>query len=125
LFDRPLAGFLVSFGFDRAYCEAHDASSFVLEQHTRYLAEVLAGQQITIRTRALGRSAKRLHFLQFLSVDATGVLATTVEFIASHMNMKIRRTSPFPAHLAEAYDRIVAAHSQLSWPAPVCGAMRP
>ena len=92
-----------------------------IESGVRRAAEAIdSGAALGVMERYVERSSA-----QFLSIDATGVLATTVEFIATHMNMKIRRTSPFPAHLAEAYDRIVAAHSQLSWPAPVCGAMRP
>jgi acyl-CoA thioester hydrolase len=125
LFDRAVGGFFDAFGFDREYCEANQASSFALEQHTRYLAEVRVGHRVTVRTRALGRSAKRVHFLQFLSIDDTDTLAATAEFIGTHVDMKVRRTSPFPVHLAAAYDRILAEHLRLPWPAPVCGVMKP
>jgi acyl-CoA thioester hydrolase len=111
-------------GMDRAYFEAHNAGTFALEFHIRFLAEVRAGQQITIRPRLLARTAKRLHFIQFMFNDTRGVLACTEETVNSHVDMATRKTSPWPAHAAEGLDRMIAEHQRLTWPPPVCGVMR-
>jgi acyl-CoA thioester hydrolase len=125
LFDRAAGAFFDLFGLNPAYFAAHQAGTFALEQHTRYLAEVRVGKHITVRTRALGRSAKRLHFMQFMTLDAGGVLAATEENVGTHMDMRVRRSSPMPAEVAAAYDRLLAEHARLAWTAPVCGVMRP
>lgn len=125
LFDQAAGGFFDLFGINRGYCEANLASTFALEQHVRYLREVRIGQAVTVRSRAVARSAKRFHFMQFLMIDETSVLAATEEAVGTHMDMRARRTSPMPASISAAYDRILEVHSRLSWPAPVCGAMSP
>ena len=124
LFDQAAGGFFKMFGIDRAYCEANQASTFALEQHIRYLREVRIGQAVTVRARAVGRSAKRFHFMQFLVIEETSMLAATEEAVGTHMDMRARRTAPMPPSIAAAYDRILEDHARLPWPAPVCGVMR-
>jgi acyl-CoA thioester hydrolase len=106
------------------YFEANHAGTFALENHVRYIREVRAGQRVTIRSRAIGRSEKRFHVLHFMVNDDLGALAATSEMIGTHVDLGIRRSSPFPPHVAAAFDRLLAEHSSLPWPAPVCGAMR-
>jgi acyl-CoA thioester hydrolase len=73
----------------------------------------------------LGRSAKRLHVMCFLVKDDGPVLAATSETVAAHIDMRVRRSSPFPPAVAEAIDRLLAERTRLVWPAPVCGVMNP
>jgi acyl-CoA thioester hydrolase len=112
-------------GMDRAYFESHSAGTFALEFHIRFLAEIRAGQQITIRPRLLARTAKRLHFIQFMFNDTRSVLSCTEETVNSHADMTTRRTSPWPPHVAQALDQMIAAHQLLDWRAPTCGTMKP
>ena len=125
LFDTATFNFFEMFGFGREYHTQTGKGSFALEQHLRYLAEVRQGESITIRTRALGRSAKRFHFMHFMLHDASGKLAATTELVGSHVDMSLRRTSPLPEDIAAGFDAILAEHTRIEWPAPVCGAMRP
>lgn len=126
LFDRATFTFFKSFGCDEVYFRARKAGVFALAAHYRYLAEVLIGQRVTVRTRALGRSAKRMHFIHFLTLDELGDrLACTCELLGTHIDMASRRSSPLPAHLGEGFDRIAAEHGQLTWEPPLCGAIRP
>ena len=110
-------------GMDQAYFETHQAGTFALEFHVRFLAEVRSGEKITIRPRLLARTAKRLHFIQFMFNDSRGVLAATEETVNSHVDMQIRRTSPWPPHVAEALDRMIEEHRRLDWIPPICGTM--
>src|SRR5882757_1205900 len=70
LFSNAVGGLFKLVGLDRAYFEAHQAGSFALETHVRYLAEVRAGESLRIHTRLLGRSAKRLHWMSFMVKEA-------------------------------------------------------
>jgi acyl-CoA thioester hydrolase len=125
LFDRAVVAFFASFGLHRAYFDANQAGTFALEKHTRYLAEVRLGANVAVRTRALGRSAKRLHFMHFLVNEDKNVLSCTSEVVGSHIDMRVRRSSPLPEPIARAYDSLLAAHAALPWAAPVCGVMKP
>src|SRR5262245_60199401 len=123
LFGHATGGLFKLIGMDRAYFEAHRAGAFALKQMFCYLAEVRAGEEVTVYSRVLARSAKRLHFLHFMAKGDT--LAATVEVLATHIDMSTRRTSPFAAVVAEPIDRLIAEHAALGWDAPVCGAIRP
>src|ERR1700676_1809498 len=63
LFSEATGGFFDLFGMNRAYFTSHHTGSFALEVHVRYRAEVRAGQRVTVRTRPLGRSLERYHFI--------------------------------------------------------------
>jgi acyl-CoA thioester hydrolase len=123
LFSCGTAGLYSLIGLTPAYFATNRAGSFALEQHLRYLNEVRVGQRITIRSRILGRSAKRIHLMHFMTLDDTTRLAATCETVATHVDITIRRSSPWPETIAAAIDRMLAEHSRLDWAAPVCGAM--
>ncbi|MGE3316918.1 MAG: thioesterase family protein [Planctomycetaceae bacterium] len=123
LFSNATVGLFELFGMTRDYFISQQAGSFALEAHVRYLAEVHAGQSVTLRSRLLGRSAKRFHFMHFLVIDDGGVLSSTGEMMGTHVDLRIRRTSPFPPEIAAQYDAILAEHQALPWDAPLCGVM--
>ena len=86
--------FADAFGFNEAYLQANQTGSFALETHVRYLNEVRVGRHITIRSRVLGRSAKRIHFMHFMTIDESGLLAAMQEHVGAHIDMSIRRRPP-------------------------------
>ena len=57
LFSCALEDIFQRVGLTNAYFEANQAGTFALEGHVRYFNEVRVGQQVTIRTRLIGRSA--------------------------------------------------------------------
>ncbi len=123
LFDQATRTFFRSFGFGEPYVERTGMGSFALEQHIRYLGEVRLGDQVTLRTRALGRSEKTLHFIHFMLRDRDGSLAATSELVGAHADLTLRRIAPFPLEVVQALDRVLAEHARLPWQAPVCGVM--
>lgn len=125
LFDRATWQFFANLGMDLDYFEEKDAGAFALEQHTRYLAEVCQGQSVSLRTRAIDRTLKRFHFMHFMIVDQSGVLASTTELVGMHIDYKTRRSSPLPDHIARAFDQLIAKHRELDWEPPICGTMNP
>ena len=103
----------------------HQAGSFALEAHIRYLSECLVGDHVHVSVRALARTEKRFHYVQFLVNDDKEVLSASCEFVGAHIDMKVRRMSPFPDHIAAVFDQMAEHHSQLSWEPPLCGSMHP
>lgn len=125
LFSTATGGLFELVGLTREYFEANRAGTFALEGHVRFLSEVRVGQAVALRSRFLGRSAKRVHLMSFMVKEDGSVLAATSEFVAAHIDMRVRRSSPFPPHVADAIDELAAAHAALGWAAPVCGVMKP
>lgn len=125
LFAHAMGGTFKLIGMERDYFVANQAGCFALKQFVNYLSEIRAGQKVTLRTRLLGRSPKRMHLMHFIVKDAGEVLASTAEIVAAHIDMQFRRTSPFPDSLANSIDRVVAQHAALGWKPPVCGVMQP
>jgi acyl-CoA thioester hydrolase len=125
LFSQAAWGMFQLVGLTPEYFAAHSTGSFALAQHFRYLKEVRLGQPVTLRSRVLGRSAKRWHTIHFMTIDDAGTLAATAEVVSTHVDMTVRRSSPMPPAVTAAIDRLLAEHTRLGWDAPVCGAMTP
>ncbi|HMP01039.1 MAG TPA: thioesterase family protein [Gemmatales bacterium] len=123
LFDRAVITFFAQWGCDEAYMLAEHAGTFALTQHFRYLAEVRVGQRVAIHCRLVGRSERRVHFIQYM-LHADGRVAATVEALAAHVEMRVRRSSPWPPQIAAALDRLAEEHERLVGPPRLCGALR-
>lgn len=124
LFSQASWGLFKLIGFGHDTMAERNTGSFALEMHVRYLAEVRVGQHVTVRSRALAQSAKRIHYQHFLSIDeADDRLSATAEIVSAHVDMSVRRQSPIPDDIAAQYAALLAAHQALAWPAPLCGTM--
>jgi len=125
LFSRSLEDFFRHVGLTYEYFAANQVSTFALASHTRYFNEVRVGQQVTVRTRAIGRSDRRFHLLHLMTNDDRQVLAATMEGVGTHVDMRLRKSSPFPEAVAAAFDRMLQEHNALPWPPLLCGALKP
>jgi acyl-CoA thioester hydrolase len=89
-------------GMDAAYREATGCSLYTVEAHVRYLREVAPGAELQVRTRVLGRDAKRLRLWHELHVDDR--LAATEELMCLHVGPD--GTLPFPDGVAAELDAL-------------------
>lgn len=104
--------------------KAHGTGTMDLENHMNYLHEVMAGDRLAIFARLVACSAKRMHYLMFMVDETRGRLSAIFECINAFADLKLRKTAAFPAEVATMIEAGVAAGASLSWPPPVCGAMR-
>ncbi len=121
LFNDAIWHLMADLGMDTTYFEKEQVGVVALEQHIRYLAEVRAGQTVALHSRVLGRSEKRMHFMQFMINETQQALAATIEVLATHFDRKVRRSSPFPPPKARIIDARIQQDSQLDWQPPLCG----
>ena len=124
LFARSGRRFFSAHGLDEDYFRGGNFGVFTLKQFIQYFAEVRVGQTVAVHTRLLGRSEKRFHFIHFMINETTTQLAATFEALITHADLKIRRSAPMPAQVAQRFDVTLAKDETLDWEAPVCGAMR-
>jgi acyl-CoA thioester hydrolase len=125
LFSSAFEQFASAFGFGEAYFREQQMGSFALETHVRYLSEVRIGNHVTVRSRLIGRSEKRIHFMHFMTIDESQALAAVQEHIGAHIDMRTRRMAALPPEITERFDRLLARQNALGWQAPVCGVMHP
>jgi acyl-CoA thioester hydrolase len=122
-FDRSIWNFYNSIGFGHDYHTNSGSGSFALEAHVRYYAELRAGDELKVYIRALKRSAKLFHFIQYLVRARDNELSATQEMLGIHIDMSTRRSSPMPPPIAKMWDDLVTAHSQLSWQPELSGSI--
>ena len=109
-------------GMPDDYIERRGFSTFSAEHHLTYHAELLEGNDVSVRVRLVGRSAKVLHAVCLIVDETHRRLACTMETTVVHMDMSQRRPVDFPDDVAALIDAGLAADDR-PWPAPLCGAM--
>lgn len=123
LFDTASWDFFARAGMTIDYYRENQAGGFALRHVISYLAEVRAGETVTLHGRMLARNARRIHFMMFMVNDTTDTLAATLEVLGSHADMRTRRTAPYPDDIAARLDTILAQHQALDWDVPLSGAI--
>src|SRR5262245_45460062 len=111
-------------GLTGEFRQRHGSGTMDLEHHTWFINEVLAGNQICVYTRMVARSAKMIHYLMFMVNESTGKVAAHFECVNALVDLKARKTTPYPADILARIDAMLAEQSQLAWAPPISGAMR-
>ncbi len=124
LLERGLGEIFRQVGLGERYASADKIGNFALEQHIRYLAELLQNDRVSVYIRLLELKPKRAYFIGFLVNDSREELAATVEIVMMNVDIVRRRGTPFPPAAKQKLEHLLARHSSLLWPAPVCGVMR-
>jgi acyl-CoA thioester hydrolase len=106
LFDQATDLLYDALGVGTAYRAATGNSTFTAETHTLYERELHAGERVRVVPHLLGADAKRLHYFHEMFHADHGHRVAAQELMALHIDMSVRRVSPFPADLS---DRISAA----------------
>ena len=124
VFDRATDAFLDYLGLDEALREATGSSTFSVEAHITYQREVAQGDPLRFTTQLLGYDRKRIHYLHKMYHAEEGYLASTVEWMTLHVDLKIRKVAPLPPQVLARLAEIQAAHAGLEVPAEVGRVMR-
>nr|WP_231974087.1 thioesterase family protein [Pseudonocardia sp. HH130630-07] len=91
-------------GMDGPYRTASGCSLYTVEAHVRYLQEIGPDADLEVRTRVLGRDAKRLRLWHELYTG--GRRAATEELMCLHVGPD--GTVPFPDDVAALLDGLAA-----------------
>lgn len=99
-----------------AYREASGNSCFTAETHTLYEREVHLGDRVMVRSWLLGADRKRLHYFHEMFHVESGERSAVQELMALHIDMRIRRVSPFPPERDAALQRAVRDYAPAELP---------
>jgi len=102
---------------------APNSSIFSAEQHLTYVSEVLLGEEVTVHTRLLQRSARAVHAMSFVVNRTRPALSLVFEVVLLNIDMRTRRTAPFSHEIAHSLDVEIERDLQASWPAPLSDRM--
>jgi acyl-CoA thioester hydrolase len=116
LFDRALDEVFARIGADRRYVAEAQHSIFALEAHVCYLRELRAGDKVAVETVLLAHDAKRVQLFQTLLNLDRDVIAATSEQVGMHVDLRSRRSAPFPAEILARLGRLASAHARLPRP---------
>lgn len=105
--------FMEMIGADAAYIES-GRSYFTVENHVRYLAELSAGERISVTTQVLNGAGKKMHL--FHSIRREGETVATIETLLLHTDLTTRRTSEPGPQVAAALAGFAETHAELPPP---------
>lgn len=118
-FDKATDAFFDHLGIGRAYKDSGNHSTFTLEGHITYDRELLEGDPIRFKTYLLGVDAKRLHYFHEMYHAEQGYLAATTELVTVHVDMRARRSAPFPEDLLARLQAVREVHAKVPVPEKV------
>ena len=116
VFDQATDALYDRLGIWLPYRQASGNSCFTVETHTIYEQEVKLGDRVLVRTRLLGADAKRLHYFHEMFHVESGERSAVQELMALHIDMSVRRVSPFPEAERAALARAVSQYAPAALP---------
>ena len=116
IMDRSIDELFAAMGMGPDYLKARNCSTMTAECHVRYLREVHLGDPIQVAIYLIAADDKRLHTFEEMRHATEGWLSATSENMTLHVDMKIRRTAPFPPDIAERVRAVCHAHSVVPHP---------
>jgi acyl-CoA thioester hydrolase len=116
MFDRAIDELWVQFGIGPTYMKERHGSTFTAECHVRYLREIHLGDPVQVSILLVGADEKRLHTFEELRHAGEGWLSATSENMTIHIDMKTRRTAPFPPDIRARIEAIANGHRAIARP---------
>ncbi len=117
LFDQATDVLFDALGLGLDYRRDRQFGTFVAETHNLYERELLVGAGVRVATQIVGADAKRLHLAHEMFALDGGQRAATQELMFLHVDLALRRVSPFPPDLHERVAAAATAHADLPHPA--------
>ena len=116
-FDLGFDPFLEAMGLTHEYRDREMVSTFTVESHITYQAELMRGEAFRVETQVVGYDAKRVHIFQRMIKASDGALSATVEWMVLHMDMKTRRVAPWRPEALNNIQSWYRAYKELGEPA--------
>ncbi len=125
LFNDSIYSCIEAIGITPAYLLSRECGIRSVQDYGQYYAAIYARQTISIHSRFLGYSRKRLHLMHFMLLEPHLHIVATYENIIVHTNRHTQRTMMWSENIRKNIMEIVKAHQQLLWDAPTCGILHP
>lgn len=98
------------------YKDSGVGTTFTLEAHITYTAEMHPDDPFRVTTQLLGYDVKRIHYVHQMFHEIEGFLASTNELVTLNVGWESRRAEPMPEPVLARLARIMEAHADLPRP---------
>src|SRR5256885_13831854 len=116
MMDRAIDEMGLQLGIGPPYMKERGGSSFTAECHVRYLREIHLGDPVQITVYLLAADEKRIHTFEELRHASEGWISATSENMTVHIDMKARKTAPFPPDIRARIQAVANAHAAVPRP---------
>jgi acyl-CoA thioester hydrolase len=116
MFDRAIDELWIQLGIGPTYMKERHGSTFTAECHVRYLREIHLGDPLQVSVLLVAADEKRLHTFEELRHATEGWLSATSENMTVHVDVKTRKTAPFPPDIRTRIQAVANAHAGISRP---------
>jgi len=107
-FDEATWQLFAAVGLTAAWLRTNDRGMAAVEQHLRYLRELMPGDVVSVRTRVLAVTDKSLRFEHAMRHDVSGDAVATCELTALHLDTVARKAVAFSAGVRDACGALAA-----------------
>jgi len=115
-FDEATWNFFALLGVTPKFLRENGRGMAAVEQKTRYLSELHAGDIVTICSRLLLLEGKKIRFLHEMVNGETDEMAATSELFGLHLDTEIRKSCPFPDDVQANGRKMIARHQDMDTP---------
>lgn len=106
-------------GLDAVYRRSHPYSTFSIEGHILWHRELRQGDPLRVEAQLLGFDDKKFHSFMQLLHDEENFVAASHELLTMHIDMRRRRSAPFPPEIRHRLAEVLAEHAPLGRPQDV------
>lgn len=125
LFSEAMGGLMSHLGLSLDYIAKEKIGGVALEAHIHYLSEVHIGDEVSVYSRVIARSDKRMHMIHLLRNDTRDHVSALFEGIMACFDLRARRMAVVPPEIAVKVDLEIEANKKLDWTPPLTGVMSP
>jgi len=115
-FDMGVDALWAQLGLTDEYIETTNCSTFAVESHVTYQAELKADEPYVVRSQILAYDDKRIHQFQRMYHAEEEYLAATAEWMNLHVDLTSRRVKPLPESVLAALQVYTAGQGVLPNP---------
>jgi acyl-CoA thioester hydrolase len=116
MFDRALEEMLALCGLGPEYVAARNQSFFVVESRSSYRQELTEGDPVRVTVQVVASDDKRVLCYLEIRHALDGWVAARGEKLVLHVDLALRRATPFPADIRRQLDALRETHRLM--PAP-------
>ena len=70
--------------------------------------------------RLVAHSTKLAHYLMFMVNEKHGKLAALFECVNAFVDLRARKTAPYPPEIIQKIAAVALDHNRPDWPPPIC-----
>lgn len=115
-FDHGVDALWQQFGITQDYIERTNCSTFAVECHVTYQAELKEAEPFIVTSQLLAFDEKRIHQFQRMYHAEEKYLAATAEWMNLHVDLTNRRVSPWPEFVLTALQEFADNQGVLPMP---------